>query len=1194
MSTLLDELKTAWEYVSSIEPALGKVSMDELRRVEGSIASVERYTGEIDELDAEDAESAQSALAVLYSRGAAIAVAAGAEGVAQRWFDEGESHALDEAYAAQFMDGRRDPERYRKLVQGRWQIANHREGDARKLWREVVKANNTDAIALAANAEQKAPRALKDGQMPSLWTYNGIGVGFSGSRDRWDDGSYATTHCFKIFYIPIIPLKAYRVVDGQEDNEYFILAREQLSTFARVWRWGLLGMVVLGIAWFGISSHLNDPDRLARIRWDESMEKVAKSSPEDALRELDDRMKDYELWRVGRERAQKAGAEMVKLAAGMVKKPFTKDAVDQATRVVRRYEALPAEVKGGVAQDAIVATLDKWTKDLGESLDTAEARLELLRHAERLADTAAHGPIAAKIETTRLAAADAKAETAPLEALAIYVEKPSADALARANKIVEKIAESPALLVDASTELRAWISNVGDSPLRQTVQDRLALGNAAKEEAQAEKVTPKQLEAMLKKNPWNQWATLALANVDIDAGKLDAAATRLRAIGKPNAMVRDVRQMLGQLASALGQLEEADELLTGLLGSRLARFAKVAAELETQQQALISQLKNGTIPYDLQRQLDSTPEAQQRDIVTKWLSDQMENDPKMKSLRDQYMALNDVVPACLAAGTVKLRRAQGLSGAARDAMLGEAERMFLAIRTEAEGQPEFAIGLGEIYARLGKTKESEEQFEQILAMKNPELSLRVARVYRGIGSAERAKTVAKQVFDTATEQTRDNAAVLLGIMSDTRGEEDEAEAWFRKADQKDPMVKTSLLELEARRLLRAGKYNECAAKYAQVAKQHLATANAMDIASFNNAALAHQNRFACSGDASALADAESTLEKAYRVRGDEPIVVANLAELHDGNGRRRVLAKRIDMRALHGVTSETEKVLSLLLGNADRDAVLADLNADAGIRRSIDLFKQYEVLAPNSSNAYEKLLTYAYERRDEAALTALLERVKRAKGLDTSEAARNREKFQKGEFDEQVKEHATTTLARLDALLAKGKLDPKTRAAALIATGNLRIRASLYEGNIPGVAAGRKATQEAGKLWPAVASPSFVIAALIDEAALEADTKTWTEMRRTYSAVAALTKLAADKSPIAAKVMASKQWAEVHTTAQSDTARPSVDDLRIARLLGDTALETRAKAVLDDKLTRLSYEIGLVLDPTGPGTKEDLAYLDKR
>jgi hypothetical protein len=39
--TLLDELKNAWEYVSSIEPALGKVTREELRRVEGSIASVE-------------------------------------------------------------------------------------------------------------------------------------------------------------------------------------------------------------------------------------------------------------------------------------------------------------------------------------------------------------------------------------------------------------------------------------------------------------------------------------------------------------------------------------------------------------------------------------------------------------------------------------------------------------------------------------------------------------------------------------------------------------------------------------------------------------------------------------------------------------------------------------------------------------------------------------------------------------------------------------------------------------------------------------------------------------------------------------------------------------------------------------------------------------------------------------------------
>jgi len=68
----------------------------------------------------------------------------------------------------------------------------------------------------------------------------------------------------------------------------------------------------------------------------------------------------------------------------------------------------------------------------------------------------------------------------------------------------------------------------------------------------------------------------------------------------------------------------------------------------------------------------------------------------------------------------------------------------------------------------------------------------------------------------------------------------------------------------------------------------------------------------------------------------------------------------------------------------------------------------------------------------------------------------------------------------------------------------------------------------------------------------------------------------------------------VRSVAQASTGRPTVDDLRIARLLGDATVEARAKAVLDDKLARLSEEISLVLDPTSPTTKEDLAYLDQR
>jgi hypothetical protein len=111
---------------------------------------------------------------------------------------------------------------------------------------------------------------------------------------------------------------------------------------------------------------------------------------------------------------------------------------------------------------------------------------------------------------------------------------------------------------------------------------------------------------------------------------------------------------------------------------------------------------------------------------------------------------------------------------------------------------------------------------------------------------------------------------------------------------------------------------------------------------------------------------------------------------------------------------------------------------------------------------------------------------------------------------------------------------------------------------------------------------------------LDGDAKTWIAARRERSAEAALDKLVAEHAPLAAKIRAAKQWADVATYARANTRRPDVDDLRIARLLGDPALEARARAVLDDKLAHLALELAVVLDPTSPTEKEDLVYLDRR
>lgn len=64
---------------------------------------------------------------------------------------------------------------------------------------------------------------------PGLFTLNGIGATFYGSRDKDPaTGSYVTTHWFVFAFLPIFPLGAYRVVDAG-GNRYQIFGKVPLS-----------------------------------------------------------------------------------------------------------------------------------------------------------------------------------------------------------------------------------------------------------------------------------------------------------------------------------------------------------------------------------------------------------------------------------------------------------------------------------------------------------------------------------------------------------------------------------------------------------------------------------------------------------------------------------------------------------------------------------------------------------------------------------------------------------------------------------------------------------------------------------------------------------------------------------------------------------------------------------------------------
>jgi hypothetical protein len=1192
--------EAAAQMIVAIEPARGKVSAAQILAIRTAIERASTTHAEHlarATLTGEARAGLEGRMAALHARAAAVAIAAGDEANAERWLAAAEPLAHDDDQRAEIAAARRSHERYRGLIHGRFLIAHDRESDARKIWKALVKGE-PDAISRAAADELKAPRPLgpRD-SAPSLGRYNGIGVGFYGRRDEWPDRSYATTHCFSVFWIPVLPLSAWRVRDAR--GGYQVLAREQLSSFARNVRWAMPALIALLIAGYATSSYLNDPERLARQRWDHAVEVAQHGDAETALHQLDNEL-EHDLSYVDAARAERAGAEIVRLTASYVARPFTADKRDQALRVVRRYQALPPRAQSGAAQAELLGLLDGWIHQLGDTLDTAEPRLALLGAAAEIAHADRKQQLVAQITATRLAIASTKQADWPLDALAILVDPtagvPPRAALDQADKIVERLCDSPSLLLDAGADLDAWIAATTSGDLRAKATNLRQIATSGRDAAEAEGVTPKQLAEMAARRPWDQYAALQLARNEAGAGGLDAAAARLARLGAPGMTIRDARFLLAQITAGQGKLEAADAMFESLLGGRVQRFAAASAALRDTakrvQARVEAALRAGNVPLDLQRRYEAAGESERGELISHWFDEQMKNDATLTAARASYVALTDVVPQALAAGSVKLRRAQAMAGAARSAMLEDAERTFLAIRSEAEGQPEFRLGLGEIYARLGKTTESDAEFAAVLARNDPKLSLHVASVYRDIGSIARAKQVAGQVFDSAASPFKEAAASLLGVMNEDS--EDEAERWFHKANQQDPFVRISLLELEAKRLQREGKPAECAAKFAEAARAHLATASTTHSAGYNNAAVANELGFACSGDPQALRDAAAALETAYRNLPDDPIVAANLAALLDNSGELRVLAHHVDVRALRLDQSDISKVIAALLEGSERAGLLAELTAEPNVRRASEVLAQFEILAPNNPAAYTRRFAEAARKRDVDAAGAVVERARHAKAIDASETTEGRKRWLAGADDARMFSSLANTQARLDAALARPGLEPKTRATGLYILAHALAELGLYKGDATVLGRAREAAAKAMQLWPALDTNGLIVTVLLDEAGLEGDAKTWIAARRQRGAYSALDKLVAETAPLAAKIRAARPWSEVASFAAADTSRPDLGDLRLARLLGDPALETRARAALDDKWVRLALEITLIVDPTNAIAKEDLAYLDKR
>lgn len=1193
---VLGAIEGAWDLVRGLEPAADRVTPADLTRVRAAVAAMAAARAEGEErLGATDRGAARTAAMSVHARAAAVAMAGGDVLTARTWLQAALDDCTDPAQAELLRAAQDDPESYRGLVHVRYLVARGETSTAKVIAQRLLR-RSAEPLTAALERALDGPRPVGRGG-PTLWRFNGCGLGFYGKRDRGVDGSYVTTHCVSFVWLPLIPIGAYRVIDA--DGGYHVLARVGLSAFARWARLAMIAAIVLTAAGVGLHRHLNDPRRLAGKRFDAAVAAAAGGDRARALARLEAELTGPDYDRVGAARRQRAAAALVRLTAAEVPSPFTAASLDQARRLVRRYQALPVGALGGEALTALLDVFDGWRAALTDPAD----RLALLREASALVRAVEDNPrliaLARALDEARVAFARARAEADPVEALAVLVEPPRSPAtIAAARPLVEALVASPSLVDDAGLELEDWLAAAPSAdPLRGEAVSARERGAAGRAEAEADDVKVAALTAMQAARPWDQRVALALARADLDAGHLDRAAARLTAFGAPGRLVRDARLVLARIAAARGQLDEADRLLAGMLTGRLARFTAAVGELDRAARAarerISARLEGGDVPASLATQLDGVgDDDRKRELVLAWAAAQVDADVQVAALQPRALALSDVVPAALALGSIKLRRAGAATDeAARDLLLREAEATFLSVQLAAAGDVEYELGLGEIYARLGKTAESEAAFAAVLAKGDDGLRLQVAHTYRELGNDTRAREVATEVEGKAPPALRKRAALLLALLA---RDEDEAEGWYRKADPTEVGVRAALLEIEGRRAVRRGDDAACAARFAEAARLQLSTASADNVAGYNNAALSYQQAFGCTGDPTRFAEAVRSLERAYRAAPGISMLVANLAEIQREQAALRVVGRQLALKELRLGADHVLALAEVLADGPEGDRVRAALRAEPSWRRADELAAELEVLAPSRAGSWQLRFDGARVAGDAAAATAVIERA-RTRAIDSSAADHARAQAASGAGDERARESARSMVAQMERLTAGSKLDQRSRAIAWLVLGQGRLALAMLDRDAALAASGRVAVAEADRLWPALGQASAVISAMIDEAGLSGPSgERWARDRRGAEALELLDRLIAAGDPIGAAIRARVPWEQVRALALADASRPGLFELRLARRLADDTLAARVAAARSDPMVRLAFELNAVLDPGDPSIAADRALLDGR
>ncbi|MGF1469155.1 MAG: hypothetical protein ACFCGT_23775 [Sandaracinaceae bacterium] len=1099
----------------------------------------------------------------------------------------------------ELLGAQNDPEGFTRLTLARW---FHRRGDfptGDQVLKGARKATQDPIIQEAIDASLKAPRPLKGA--PPLYTLNGVGTGLYGAYDRWDDGSYIATYCLCFLFIPILPLKAYRVI-SQGGGSYLFLSREPLSGFAKGARWAVAAvaaLVVVGGA--GLAFWSSGPARAQRALW--SAQRVeAQGDPEAAVQAYQTVIEEHPL----SSSAPEAATALTRLLIGGVEGPMTAERVGEAVPVVRRYQALPPIVQGGEAASLLASSLERWIDEVGEG--DHHAQRASLRLAVLGADVA-QGPdrerLAARASTLHLRLAAADRRDWPLDALHHYVEAGTPDALREAKSIVLEL--TPSLLADAEPDLARWrAEGAGAGEVEGHLEALRATRDRWETSLERRQALPSGdvgvLALALEREPEDQGVATALAEAHLAAGEPDRAVAVLEGYGSPGLLSSAAQQVLVAAYRNAGRLEAADALLSHRVEARLPAFqsAQWAYGMESNARVddLLARADRGEFPR-LNLRLQSAAEEDVPGIVNTWLREQIEADDLLADLREDYTARSEVVPEVLSLGMIKLQRAREASGDERARLLGEAERMFLAIQEEAQGLPAYHLSLGQVYYRLGRDAEGEAELSRLLQEGNLEVRLQVARVYRELGQKQRARAVATEVYEQAESapaelaHVRGDAAMTMAVMA-TRLEEEER--WLRRAPQDGPAVQTSLLQVRARRAYRERDLREADRLFAEVAQRYEAE-GAASAAGANNAAIALNEGYLCNGDARTLDRGLRLLERALALSPNNSLLVGNAASMAAYRGQIRVLDRHVRTSTLRLDGNEADTLLAFLSTPAEGPSAREVLNRDPAHRRAVELTQQEQVLAPQRPSGWGRQAEWLAEARDAEGLSALLTRLREVGDVDAGdlEEERNRERSAEDIERERVEIDAAVTDAQAVVEAARRTRDADTLAAALHLLSTLQVGKALESRAVDdaeaAVASARAAVSASGAFGPGNLPYALSAQVLLATVAAHPSAAAMLDERRRDLSVVMMLAAIADADPALARPLREDPRLDEAARLRAAVDQAGVTDLALARLAGDAALEAKAAPLREAPWLRQYLEVMAILRPGDPELEARRALL---